>query len=151
MNLWILKPGHKIRLRNGAVARVLNETKDGTSIEVEYLESEVDAPLAGAQDLVKEHEVEVLLGVAHPRTWEDEITLMLHYSPESEDSEAYFEAVTMKGVPYGVSITGSSPDNAEAALNQLLDGLEAFGFAGHVIVEDATSVGRPERYDLWTS
>jgi hypothetical protein len=39
MNLRILKPGHKVKLRDGAVARVLAETGDGNSIRVEYLES----------------------------------------------------------------------------------------------------------------
>lgn len=151
MNLWILKQGHKIRLRSGATAKVISETKDGTSIEVQYLESEVDTPPAGTRELVNEEDVEALLGVAHPETWEEEITLVLHQMPESEDSEAYFKAVTMKGVPYGVYITGSSPDSAEDALDQLLGGLKAFGFAGHVIVEDATSPGRPERHDFWTS
>ena len=57
----------------------------------------------------------------------------------------------MKGVPYGVSISGSDSDLAEDALNRLLDGLKAFGFTGRVIVEDATGLGRPNRYELRTS
>ena len=38
MNLRILKPRHKVKLRDGAVARVLAEIGDGNSIRVEYLE-----------------------------------------------------------------------------------------------------------------
>lgn len=34
MNLQILEPGHKLKLRDGAVARVLAETGDGSSIRV---------------------------------------------------------------------------------------------------------------------
>ena len=49
--MWILKPGHKVALRNRAVAKVLSETEDGTWIRVQYLESEGDAPRVGAEDL----------------------------------------------------------------------------------------------------
>jgi hypothetical protein len=98
--------------------------------------------------MVNGREVESLLGVAHQLTWGEEATVILHHVPESEDSEAGFEAVTMKGVPYGVVVTGQDSDSAEGALNNLLDGLRAFGFVGRVVVEDAARSGRPDRYEI---
>lgn len=56
--------------------------------------------------------------------------------------------MTMMGVPYGVSVTGSDTDSAEDALKHLLDGLRAFGFGGRVAVEDATHVGGMQRYEV---
>jgi hypothetical protein len=76
------------------------------------------------------------------------VTVILHHVPESEESEGEYEAVSMKGVPHGVSITGSDPESVEGALNHLLDGLRAFGFTGRVAVEDATSSDRVERYQI---
>lgn len=69
MNLRILKPGHKVKLRDGTVARVLTETGDGNSIRVEYLELGGASSPVGAEAMVEEREIEALLGVAHPRTW----------------------------------------------------------------------------------
>lgn len=80
--------------------------------------------------------------------WEEKVTVVLHYVPESKDYEGGFEAVTMMDVPHGVFATGSDPDSAEGALNHLLDGLGAFGFAGRVTVEDATQLGTVSRYEL---
>ena len=148
MNLRILKPGHKVKLRDGAVARVLAETEDGAQIRIEYLEAEGASVPGGAEDLVNGQEVEILLGVAHPRTWGEEVSVVVHHVPESEDAEAGFEAVTMTGVPYGVSISGYDSNSAEDAVSQLLDGLRAFGFAGRVVVEDATNIGPVERYEI---
>jgi hypothetical protein len=70
--------------------------------------------------------------------WGSKATVVVHHVPESEDYEGGFEAVTMTGVPYNVSVTGSDPESAEDALNHLLDGLRAFGFSRRVAVEDAT-------------
>lgn len=148
MNLRILKPGHKVRMSNGAEAKVLAETENGDRIKVEYVESADDAPSVGAVELVDGQEVEVLMGVAHSTTWGEGVTVVVYHIPESEDSEEAFEAVTMKGVPYGVSISGYDSSCAEDALNQLLDGLRAFGFAGRVIVEDATEPGPLRRYEV---
>lgn len=97
MNLRILKPGHKVKLRDGAVARILAETGDRNLNRVEYLESGGAPSPVGAEAMVDEREIEALLGVAHPRTWGEEATAILHHVPESEDSEAGCEAVTMKG------------------------------------------------------
>ena len=148
MDLWILKSGHKVRMRNGALAKVLSETEDGTRIRIEYLERGEGSPSAGVEDVAREQEVEALLGVAHPHEWGEEVAVMLHQVPESEEGEGGFEAVTMKGVPHGAVVTGHGSDSAEEALTQLLNGLEAFGFAGGVIVEDATGSGRPARFEV---
>lgn len=148
MNLWILKPGHKVKMRNGAVARVLAETEDGDSIRVEYLKPRGAPSPVDAEEMVDEREVEALLGVAHRRAWGEKVTVVLHHLPESEDAEAGFEAVTMRGVPYRVVVTGYDSDSAEGALNNLLDGLRAFGFEGRAAVEDATRLGAVERYEV---
>lgn len=81
-------------------------------------------------------------------TWNGKVTVVVHHVPETEDYEGGFEAVTMMGVPYNVIVTGSDRDSAEAALNHLLDGLRAFGFAGRVAVEDATYIGGVQRYEI---
>lgn len=82
------------------------------------------------------------------QSWGTRVTVVVHHVPETEDFEGGYEAVTMSGVPHGVSIAGSAPDSARGALNHLLGGLRAFGFAGRVAVEDATNAGRVERYEL---
>lgn len=64
MNLWYLKPGHKIRTRDGAEAEVVSETEDGEWIRVRYLNNENALLFAGTDDLVHRDEVEVLLGTA---------------------------------------------------------------------------------------
>ncbi len=80
--------------------------------------------------------------------WEEKVTVVVHRVPESEGFEGGFEATTMTGVPHNVSVTGGDPSSAEGALNHLLDGLRAFGFAGRVAVEDATYVGGVQRYEV---
>jgi len=148
MDLWHLKRGHKIRTRDGAEAEVLSETEDGEWIKVRYLDGEDDPLFAGTEDLAHREEVEALLGVAHRSSWGEKVTVIVHHVPESEESEGEYEAVTMKGVPHGVSITSSDPESVEGALNHLLDGLRAFGFTGRVTVEDATGLGQVDRYDI---
>src|SRR5215217_3998866 len=126
MDLWYLKSGHKIRIRDGVEAEVLS----------------------GTEDLAHRDEVEALLGVVAKISWGGKVTLVLHHIPESEESEGNYEAVTMKGVPHGVTIAGNDPDSAEGALSQLISGLKAFGFAGRVVVEDATELGPMKRYEV---
>jgi hypothetical protein len=58
VDLWQLKPGHKIRTRNGAEAEVLSETEDGERIKVRYLEAKEEPSLRGTEDLVNEGDVE---------------------------------------------------------------------------------------------
>lgn len=84
------------------------------------------------------------------RSWGERVTVIVHHLPETEDFEGGYEAVTMIGVPYGVSVRGSDSESAEGALNHLLDGLKAFGFAGSVAVEDATHIGGVRRYEMET-
>jgi hypothetical protein len=38
MELWYLRPGHRIKMRDGAEAEVLSETEDGEWIRVRYLD-----------------------------------------------------------------------------------------------------------------
>ena len=42
MDLWILKPGHKIKTFEGAEAEVLSETEDGEWIRIRYLDDQDD-------------------------------------------------------------------------------------------------------------
>ncbi len=146
MSLWHLKPGHKIRLSDGPDAEVLSETEDGEWIRVRYLGTADTSVFEGSEDLVHSDEVEALLGVIHRSTWSEDLTVFVHYVPESEDSEGSYEAVTMKGVPHEVIITGSDPESAEEALKQLVSGLKAFGFVGRVAVENAVGLGQPVRH-----
>lgn len=147
INIWLLRPGHRIRTYDGAEAEVLAQTQDGVWVQVRYLEVE-DESLVGKEDLVSGAEVEALLGVARTGGWGEEVGVILHHIPESEDYEGGYEALTMRGVPYAVSITGSHHESAGAALSHLLDGLRAFGFTGRVAVEDATDLGPMKRYEV---
>ncbi len=80
--------------------------------------------------------------------WGERITIVLHHVPEDEGFEGGFEAVTVAGVPHGVSVMDSYRDSAEGALEHLLKGLRAFGYVGRVVVEDATRTGRVGRYEI---
>jgi hypothetical protein len=73
MNLWLLKPGHRIRTLDGAEAEVLSETEDGSWIKVRYLEVEDDPSLVGTEDLVIESEVGALLGTVRMQGWGDKV------------------------------------------------------------------------------
>ncbi len=148
MDLWLLKPGHKVSTRDGVGAEILSETQDVEWIRVRYLDSAADRLIAGTENFAHRDEVEALLGVAHKDTWGEDVSVILHHVPESEESEESYEAVTMKGVPHGVIITGSDPDSTEGALNRLVSSLKAFGFVGRVSVDDATYVGGVQRYEI---
>jgi len=82
------------------------------------------------------------------KPWGGKVNIILHHIPEDRDIEGGYEAITVVGVPYGVSVVGSDPDSPVAALNQLLDGLRVFGFTGRVEVEDTTNPGSVERYEF---
>jgi hypothetical protein len=53
MNLWLLRPGHKVRTRNGAEAEVLAETEDGAWKRVRYLRVADEPSPVGTEDLVE--------------------------------------------------------------------------------------------------
>ena len=50
----MLKPGHKIRTREGAEAEVLSETQDGEWIRLRYLDNQDDPQIAGTEDLASQ-------------------------------------------------------------------------------------------------
>lgn len=81
-------------------------------------------------------------------SWGKQVTVVLHYIPESQEFEGGFEAVTLIGVPHGVSIAGSDPHSAEGALNSIISGLRTFRFSGGVNVEDTTYIGSVQRYEV---
>ncbi len=60
VDLWQLKPGYKIRTRNGAEAEVLSETEDGERIKVRYLEDKDEPSAVGTEDLVHEGDIEAV-------------------------------------------------------------------------------------------
>jgi hypothetical protein len=99
MDLWMLRPGHKIRVRDGGEAEVLSETEDGEWIRVRYLDSQDDPQFAGTEDLAHRDEIGVLLGVAHKSTWGDRVTVILHHVPESEANESGYEAAPCSTPP----------------------------------------------------
>lgn len=57
VDLWELKPGARFETRDGAVAEVVDETKDGHWIEVSYLACEDRPALVGTRDLTHEDEI----------------------------------------------------------------------------------------------
>ena len=73
LDLWLLKPGHKIRTSDGSEAEVLSATEDGEWIKVKYLEGD-DSLFGGTEDLVSGVEVEALLGVARTSGWGEKVT-----------------------------------------------------------------------------
>jgi hypothetical protein len=77
--------------------------------------------------------------------------MVVHHVSESEESEEGYKAVTMSGVPLGISIAASDSDTAQEAVDRLLGALKVFGYVGAVAVEDATHMGRIERYRLEVS
>jgi hypothetical protein len=84
-------------------------------------------------------------------SWGDRVTVVISYTLEDTGAPGSYEAVTMTGVPHNVIVYGVDEDSAEGALNHLLDGLRAFGFAGRVSVEDFSEDGRGECYEVQTS
>jgi hypothetical protein len=52
INLVMLEPGDKVRLKNQAVAEVVANPKDGTWIFLRYVESPDDLSLIGSEEMV---------------------------------------------------------------------------------------------------
>ncbi len=151
MELHLLKKGHKVGLAGGGTAEILAESEDGRWIKLRYLEldGEDDSSLSliGTEDLAEADEIESILGVAHPSEWPDAVTVHVHHVPESQDYEAGYEALTMRGVPFGVSVSASGV-SAQEALERLEVALRVFGFEGTLKVEDHAHIGEAQRYEL---
>lgn len=64
MDLTLLKPGDRIRTRDGATAEILKPTEDGKWILVRYIEASEDPAIVGTEDLCAEAEVTEVLGSA---------------------------------------------------------------------------------------
>lgn len=154
MNLGILQPGHRIRTRTGREAEVLPEpssTSAGSSIRVAYLEED-GGPFGtvartGEEDLLGAEDVELLRGVVPPTSWREQVVVVLHHLPESEEGPAEYRAETLSGVPNDVVVSGGSQGSSWEALNHLLGGLSLMGFNGTAIVEDGAGRGF-DRYEI---
>jgi hypothetical protein len=139
--------GYTLLLHDGTRGKVLSPSEDGRQIRVRYVESPNDPALVGTEGLVAGREVSAFIPAPPGADWGMRLTVAIHYVPESEDSEAYYEAVTMGGTPYGVSVVAEDSDAAQAALDRLFGSLAAFGYAGTVAVEDMTGPGAPRRFE----
>jgi hypothetical protein len=105
MGLRLLRPGHRIRTRDGAEAEVLSATEDGEWIRARYL-GHGDNPLfSETEDLVYRDKVEALLSITHVSTWGEKVTVILHHVPESEESESEYEAEPMSLVDSREALT----------------------------------------------
>lgn len=145
------RPGDVLHLHDGSKAEVLAPTEDGRQILARYLESSTNPSLVGTEGFVGDRDVAAFTPAPPGPEWGDKVVVVVHHVPESEESEEGYEAVTMGGMPLGVSITASDSDTAQEALDRLLGALKVFGYIGAVTVEDATQMGEIERYQLEVS
>lgn len=148
MDLWSFKPGDELVMRDGAKVEVISPTEDGKWIRVRYVEVPEDPSLIGTEDLMAEGEVSGFSLASPGPEWGEAVQVVVHHVPESEESEETYEAVTMRGTPFGASITAESPDGSREALERLLGALAAFGYSGRVAVQDVTQSGASERYEI---
>lgn len=148
MNLWLLKPGHKIRTSEGAEAMVLDETEDGVWIRIKYLPVKDEDSIAGTEELVNENDIQALLGVAELDSWNRHTSVTLLSVQGTEGYPDTYEATTMAGVPYNVTISSTDEDSKEESLNRLLSSLRTFGFRGSVLVHDTTIPGMSDEYQV---
>ena len=147
MDLWQLKPGHKVRTSSGVNAEVLSETEDGEWVRIRYFEGD-DPFVGGREDLAHSDEVEALLGIVLKPRWQGKAVVILHSVSENAESGGGYVAETLSGIPYGVMVSSGEQDTAEQALNQIIAALHAFGFTGRVEVEDVTYIGHVQRYEV---
>lgn len=145
------KPGDVLLLHDGTRAEVLAPTEEGRQILTRYLECPDDPSLVGTEGFVGDRDVAGFTPAPPGPEWGDKVTVVVYHVPESEESEGGYEAVTMGGVPLGVSVTASDADTAHEALDRLLGALKAFGYVGTAAVEDATYVGGNHRYETEVS
>lgn len=141
------KAGDRVARADGAWAEVLSAAEAGTRLRVRYTGEGADPSAAGTEGTVDVDEIASVSPVTPGPEWGERVTVVIHRVPETEETEGGFEAVTMTGVPLNVSVTAFE-DTAHEALDRLLRALMAFGFSGAVAVEDATGLGRPERYEV---
>lgn len=143
MDIGILRPGHRVRTLDGREAEVLEPAREGTTVRVAYLDERAgpfNTPRrTGEEEMIDGEHVQALLGAIPPSTWREEIVVVLHYVPESDEGPPEYRAETLFGVPNDVVISGGSPDSAQGALNHLLGDLTLMGFSGTVTVEDGSA------------
>lgn len=151
MNLDLLKPGHRIRVKDGREAEVMEEAGSSAAIKVCYLNTTANpfgTPLrTEEEDVVGGDEIEALVGAVPPTEWGAEVVVLLHHLPNSEYGPAEYRAETLSGVPNEVKIQGGNGTSSRHALNHLLGGLMLLGFNGRVLVEDGSGK-KLERYEI---
>lgn len=150
MEMRRYRPGDVLLLHDGSRAEVLAPTEDGRWILARYLESPGDSSLVGTEGFVGDRDVAAFTPVSPGPEWGAKVTAVVHHVPESEESEGGYEAVTMSGVPLGISVEAGA-DSPPEALERLLGALKVFGYSGTVAVEDATYIGGVQRYELEVS
>lgn len=144
------KPGDVLHLHDGSRAEVLAPAEDGRRILARYLESTDGLSLVGTEDFILDRDIAAFTPAPPGPEWVEKVVVVVHHVPESEESEEGYEAVTMSGVPLGVSVSSDS-ETAQEALDGLLGALKAFGYVGTVSVEDATYIGGTQHYELEVS
>lgn len=137
-----LKRGDVLHLHDGSRVKVLRSIPD-SSVGIAAVRDD-----SGADTFVDESEVAGFSPVPPGPEWGESVAVVLYPVSESEETEGGFEAVTMGGVPFDVCITGAAAESSQAALDQVLGALSAFGYSGTVAVEDATYIGGTERYEV---
>lgn len=145
-----LKPGDLAARQDGAWAEVLAVT-DGDRLRVRYTGEGHGIDLAGTEDTWDAGEVWSFSPAPPGPAWGDQVTVVVHHIPESEETEGGYEAVTMSGVPLGISVSTGEMETAQEALDRLLSALSIFGFAGTVGVEDTTYIGSVQHFDIEVS
>ncbi len=150
MEMRRYRPGDVLVLHDGSRVEVLAPTEDGRRILARYLESPGYSSLVGTEAFVGDRDVAAFTPAPLGPEWGDKVTVLVHHVPESEESEGGYEAVTMSGVPLGVSVL-TEADSPPEALERLLGALKVFGYSGTVAVEDATYIGGVQRYELEVS
>ncbi len=143
------KAGDRVAGTDGAWAEVLS-AKGGRRLRVRYTGEGAHPSRAGTEVEIGVNDVASVSPAPYDGAaeWGERVTAVLHRVPETGDFEGGFEAVTMGGVPHNVIVTGSDPETAAGALENLLAGLRAFGFSGTLAVDDATYMGGVQRYEV---
>ena len=142
------KAGDRVAGSAGAWAEVLSVSEDGERLRVRFTGEGVDPPAPDTEGEMARGEIASLSPAPPGPAWGERVAVVVHRVPESAESEEGYGAVTMGGVPLGVSVEATDADTAQEALERLLGALRAFGYAGTVAVEDATYIGGVNRYEV---